>query len=50
MAEITKNTRISELQGRADFGDLMAYGLNPLLLDGANEEPSQFETLFQRFE
>lgn len=47
---ITRNTRISELQGRADFGDLMAYGLNPLLLEGAAEEPSQFETLFQRFE
>ena len=44
------NMRISELQGRADFGDLMAYGLNPLLLDGANEEPSQYETIFQRFE
>ena len=44
------NMRISELQGRADFADLMAYGLNPLLLEGANEEPSQFETIFQRFE
>ena len=44
------NIRISELQGRADFGHLMAVGLNPLLLEGANEEPSQFETLFQRFE
>lgn len=44
------NVRISELQGRADFADLMVYGLNPLLLEGANEEPSQFETIFQRFE
>lgn len=44
------NVRISELQGRADFADLMAYGLNPLLLEGANEEPSQFEAIFQRFE
>lgn len=44
------NMRISELQGRADFADLMVYGLNPLLLEGANEEPSQFETIFQRFE
>lgn len=44
------NVRISELQGRADFADLMAYGLNPLLLEGANEEPSQFEAVFQRFE
>ena len=44
------NMRISELQGRSDFGDLLAYGLNPLLLDGANEEPSQFEAIFQRFE
>lgn len=45
-----KNVRISELQGRADFADIMVYGLNPLLLDGANEEPSQFEQLFTRFE
>ena len=44
------NVRISELQGRADFADLMVYGLNPLLLEGADEEPSQFETIFQRFE
>lgn len=53
MAEPIKfsgNVRISELQGRADFADLMAYGLNPLLLEGANEEPSQFEAIFQRFE
>lgn len=52
MAEPIKfgNVRISELQGRTDFADLMAYGLNPLLLDGANEEPSQFETIFTRFE
>lgn len=45
-----KNVKISELQGRADFADVMAYGLNPLLLDGANEEPSQFEELFTRFD
>ena len=45
-----KSVRISELQGRADFADIMTYGLNPLLLDGANEEPSQFEQLFTRFE
>lgn len=45
-----RNVRISELQGRADFADIMTYGLNPLLLDGANEEPSQFEQLFTRFE
>ena len=44
------NMRISELQGRSDFADLLAYGLNPLLLEGANEEPSQFEEIFQRFE
>ena len=52
MAEPIKfgNVRISELQGRTDFADLMAYGLNPLLLDGANEEPSQFEAIFTRFE
>lgn len=52
MAEPIKfgNIRISELQGRTDFADLMAYGLNPLLLDGANEEPSQFEAIFTRFE
>lgn len=45
-----KNVRISELQGTSDFADVMAYGLNPLLLDGANEEPSAFEQIFQRFE
>lgn len=45
-----ENLRISEIQGRADFADLLAYGLNPLLLEGANEEPSQFEEIFQRFE
>ena len=51
MPNITdKNVRISELQDRADFADIMTYGLNPLLLDGANEEPSQFEQLFTRFE
>ena len=51
MASTTSgNVRISELQGRADFADLMVYGLNPLLLEGASEEPSQFETIFQRFE
>ena len=45
-----KNVRISELQGRADFADIMTYGLNPLLLESANEEPSQFEQVFTRFE
>lgn len=50
MAERFGNVRISELMGRADFADLMAFGLNPLLLEGANEEPSQFESIFQRFE
>ena len=44
------NVRISELMGRSDFPELMEYGLNPLLLEGANEEPSQFEQIFQRFE
>jgi len=46
----SKDVRISELQGRSDFADIMVYGLNPLLLDGANEEPSQFETIFSKFE
>lgn len=45
-----KNVRISELQGRADFADIMTFGLNPLLLESANEEPSQFEQVFTRFE
>lgn len=45
-----RNVRISELQGRDDFADLMQVGLNPLLLQGANEEPSQFEEIFDRFE
>lgn len=45
----SKNVRISELQGRSDFADLMTYGLNPLLLEGAAEESSQYEELFQDF-
>lgn len=45
-----KNIRISELQGRADFADILTYGLNPLLLESSNEEPSQFEQLFTRFD
>ena len=44
-----RNVRISELQGRSDFADLLTYGLNPLLLEGQNEEPSQFEQLFTTF-
>lgn len=48
--KFSKGVRISELQGRADFADLMVYGLNPLLLDGANEEPSQYEEIFQTFQ
>lgn len=48
--KFTKDVRISELQGRADFTDIMTYGLNPLLLDGANEEPSAFEQIFTRFD
>lgn len=45
-----KHTSITELQGRSDFPELMEFGLNPLLLDGANEEPSQYETIFSRFD
>jgi hypothetical protein len=45
-----KGIRISELQGRDDFANLMEVGLNPLLLEGANEEPSMFEEIFQRFD
>lgn len=45
-----KDIRISELQGRTDFPELMEIGLNPLLLDGANEEPSVFEEIFTRFD
>lgn len=45
-----KDVRISELQGTADFAYLMEVGLNPLLLDGASEEPSQYEELFTRFD
>jgi len=50
MAILTQGVRISELQGRSDFPDLMEVGLNPLLLEGANEEPSVFEDIFERFE
>jgi hypothetical protein len=46
----SKDIRISELQGTADFPYLMEVGLNPLLLDGANEEPSQYEELFMQFD
>lgn len=45
-----KGVRISELQGRSDFADLMEVGLNPLLLQGQNEEASIFEMLFDRFD
>jgi hypothetical protein len=45
-----KDVRISELQGRADFPELMEIGLNPLLLEGANEEPSVYEEIFTRFD
>lgn len=50
MAGEFNNVRISELMSRSDFPELMAYGLNPLLLEGVNEEPSVFEQIFQRFE
>ena len=45
-----KGVRISEMITRADFPELMEEGLNPLLLDGMNEEPSQYEELFSSFE
>lgn len=45
-----KGVRISEMITRADFPELMEKGLNPLLLDGMNEEPSQYEELFSSFE
>lgn len=45
-----KNVHISELMGRSDFPELMEYGLNPLLLQGQNEEPSAFDMVFQRFD
>jgi hypothetical protein len=45
-----KNVRLSEIQGRSDFADVMVYGLNPLLLESANEEPSAFEEIFANFQ
>lgn len=48
--EFKKDMRISELQGRHDFPHLMEVGLNPLLLEGATEEPSIFDQIFTRFE
>lgn len=45
-----ERVRISELMGSADFPELMEYGLNPLLLEGVNEEPTQYDQLFQRFD
>ncbi len=50
MPGFQKDVRISELQGRSDFPELMEVGLNPLLLEGHNEEPSIFEEIFARFE
>jgi len=50
MPKFVQGVRISELQGRSDFPDLMEVGLNPLLLQGANEEPSAFEQIYDRFE
>lgn len=47
---LEKNVRISELQGTQDFANLMEVGLNPLLLEGASEEPSVYEELFTRFD
>lgn len=44
------NIRISELQGRDDFPDLLQVGLNPLLLQGASEEPSVYQDIFTDFE
>lgn len=44
-----QNVRISEMQGRSDFATLMEVGLNPLLLQGATEEPSAFEQIFEDF-
>jgi len=44
-----KNIRITELMGRNDFSSLMRDGLSPLLLEGASEEPSIFESIFQTF-
>ena len=48
--QVLNGMRISEMMGRSDFPELMEYGLNPLLLEGANEEPSAFEQLFQTFQ
>jgi len=45
-----KDISLRELQGTPDFPNLMEVGLNPLLLDSANEEPSQYEELFMRFD
>lgn len=47
--EIKSGVRISELQGRSDFATLMEVGLNPLLLEGAEEEPSQYQEIFSDF-
>jgi hypothetical protein len=47
---IARNVHISEYMNRADFPVLMEAGLNPLLLQGANEEPITYTELFQDFE
>lgn len=48
--KFNKNVRISELQGRDDFADLLQVGLNPLLMQGGTEEPSIYNELFTDFE
>lgn len=50
MPTFDRNVRISELQGRDDFPDLLQVGLNPLLLQGSTEEPSIFNDIFTEFE
>ena len=45
MAE--KLLNISEIQGRADFGDLLKDGLNPILIEGTEMEVSEWKNIFQ---
>lgn len=42
-----KNFSISEIQGRADFGDLLANALQPVLIEGTELENSDWREVFQ---
>lgn len=42
-----KFLNIAEIMGRADFGDLLKDGLNPVLIEGTEMEVSEWKDVFQ---